>query len=158
MPTRLSPLPLDSHLGGCVPRLRHPADDEDTEITNYDVGEEALDRLAIAMGGKTMVPVLFENIQRLIKSADWKHRHAALMAISQSGEGCEKQMASNLEQILVMIVEHFGDAHPRVRWAAINTVGQMCTDFGPTLQSDLHQLVLPSEEVRVPFFFVVFWL
>ena len=144
MPTRLSPLPLDSHLGGCVPRLRHPADDEDTEITNYDVGEEALDRLAIAMGGKTMVPVLFENIQRLIKSADWKHRHAALMAISQSGEGCEKQMASNLEQILVMIVEHFGDAHPRVRWAAINTVGQMCTDFGPTLQSDLHQLVLPS--------------
>ena len=119
-------------------------DDEDTEITNYDVGEEALDRLAIAMGGKTMVPVLFEKIQQLIKSADWKHRHAALMAIIQSGEGCEKQMAQNLEQILRMIVEHFGDAHPRVRWAAINTVGQMCTDFGPGLQTDLHALVLPS--------------
>ena len=58
-------------------------DEEDTEITNYDVGEEALDRLAIAMGGKTMVPVLFERIQELIKSTDWKHRHAALMAISQ---------------------------------------------------------------------------
>ena len=119
-------------------------DDEDTEITNYDVGEEALDRLAIAMGGKTMVPVLFEQIQQLIKSTEWKHRHAALMAISQSGEGCEKQMAANLEQILRMIVEHFNDAHPRVRWAAINTVGQMCTDFGPGLQSDLHALVLPS--------------
>jgi NAD(P)-dependent dehydrogenase (short-subunit alcohol dehydrogenase family) len=118
-------------------------DDEDTEITNYDVGEEALDRLAIAMGGKTMVPVLFEQIQQLIKSADWKHRHAALMAISQSGEGCEKQMASNLEQIIRMIVEHFTDAHPRVRWAAINTVGQMSTDFGPGLQAELHSLVLP---------------
>ena len=30
-------------------------DDEKTEITNYDVGEEALDRISIALGGKTMV-------------------------------------------------------------------------------------------------------
>ena len=43
-----------------------------------------------------------------------------------------------------MIVEHFADVHPRVRWAAINTVGQMCTDFGPNLQADLHALVLPA--------------
>ena len=53
-------------------------------------------------------------------------------------------MAGNLEQLLRMIVEHLQDLHPRVRWAAINTVGQMCTDFGPALQSDLHGLVLPS--------------
>ena len=119
-------------------------DEEDTEITNYDVGEEALDRLAIAMGGKAMVPVLFEKIQQLIKSADWKQRHAALMAISQSGEGCEKQMAENLASIVTMIVGHFADQHPRVRWAAINTVGQMCTDFGPKLQQDLHSSVLPA--------------
>jgi len=119
-------------------------EDEETEITNYDVGEEALDRLAIALGGKAMVPVLFEKIQQLIKSSDWKHRHAALMAISQSGEGCEKQMAANLTQIITMIVGHFRDAHPRVRWAAINTVGQMCTDFGPALQESLHQLVVPA--------------
>ena len=119
-------------------------EEEDTEITNYDVGEEALDRLAIALGGKTMVPVLFEQIQRLIQSPDWKQRHAALMAISQSGEGCEKQMSSNLQQIVTMIVGHFNDAHPRVRWAAINTVGQMCTDFGPALQTSLHSLVLPA--------------
>ena len=119
-------------------------DEEDTEITNYDVGEEALDRLAIAMGGKVMVPVLFEHIQKLMKSQDWKQRHASLMAISQSGEGCEKQMAQNLEQILQMIVAMFSDPHPRVRWAAINTVGQMCTDFGPDLQRRHHALVLPT--------------
>ena len=35
-----------------------------------------------------MVPVLFSKIQEMFKSADWKQRHAALMAISQSGEGC----------------------------------------------------------------------
>ena len=104
-------------------------DEEDTEITNYDVGEEALDRLAIAMGGKTIVPVLFEKIQQLNKTADWKQRHAAQMSISQSGEGCEKQMAENLASIVTKIVGHFSDQHPRVRWAAINTV-EMCTDLG----------------------------
>jgi len=125
-------------------------DDEDTEITNYDVGEEALDRLAIALGGKDMhggtpmVDVLFGHIRELLKSPDWKQRHAALMAISQSGEGCEKQMKKQLEQIVHSIVAHFGDAHPRVKWAAINTVGQMCTDFGPELQNKLHALVLPA--------------
>jgi HEAT repeat protein len=119
-------------------------DDEDEEITNYDVGEEAIDRLAIALGGKLMVPVLFEKIQQLIKSPDWKHRHAALMSISQSGEGCEMAMKANLQQIVTMIVGHFRDEHPRVRWAAINTVGQMCTDFGPDLQEELHELVLPA--------------
>ena len=37
-----------------------------------------------------MVPVLFSKIQEMFKSADWKQRHAALMAISQSGEGCRR--------------------------------------------------------------------
>ena len=109
--------------------------------------------------------MLFERISELIKSTEWKHRHAALMAISQSGEGCQSQMARQLEQIVGMIVQvvgddaeiiavrgcqkckfviitsvschsqHFADPHPRVRWAAINTVGQMSTDFGPELQA-----------------------
>ncbi|KAL1510219.1 hypothetical protein AB1Y20_006547 [Prymnesium parvum] len=119
-------------------------DEEDTDITNYDVGEQALDRLSIAMGGKAMVPVLFERITEFFKSADWKHRHAALMAISQSGEGCRVQMAEQLQQIVRMIVQRFGDEHPRVRWAAINAVGQMSTDFGPELQEQLHEVVLPA--------------
>lgn len=119
-------------------------DDEDTDVTNYDVGEEALDRLAIALGGKAMMPVLFGVIQQWFPSEDWKKRHAALMAISQSGEGCEAQMAKQLELIVQTIVTRFGDVHPRVRWAAINTIGQMSTDFGPALQAKLHPCVLPA--------------
>ena len=119
-------------------------DEEKTDITNYDVGEEALDRISIALGGKTMVPVLFSKIQEMFKSPDWKQRHAALMAISQSGEGCMDQMRAELENIVTMIVQHFVDPHPRVRWAAINTIGQMSTDFGPGLQTALHQAVMPA--------------
>ncbi len=43
-----------------------------------------------------------------------------------------------------MILPSFGDAHPRVRWAACNTAGQMSTDFGPTLQKKFHDKILPS--------------
>ena len=53
--------------------------------------------------------MLFERISELIKSTEWKHRHAALMAISQSGEGCQSQMARQLEQIVGMIVQVVGD-------------------------------------------------
>ena len=43
-----------------------------------------------------------------------------------------------------MVLQHFQDPHPRVKWAAINTIGQMATDFGPELQTDHHNSVLPA--------------
>jgi hypothetical protein len=43
-----------------------------------------------------------------------------------------------------MILPRFADPHPRVRWAACNTFGQMFTDFGPTIQAKHHDKVLPA--------------
>jgi len=37
-------------------------------------------------------PTIFFFLSRRFPSDDWKKRHAALMAISQSGEGCEQQV------------------------------------------------------------------
>ena len=42
-----------------------------------------------------------------------------------------------------MILSSFRDPHPRVRWAAINAIGQLSTDLGPDLQVKYHHLVLP---------------
>lgn len=36
------------------------------------------------------------------------------------------------------------DSHAKVRWAACQALGQMCTDLGPELQSSQHQRVLPG--------------
>lgn len=55
-------------------------------------------------GGKTMLPHILQNIPPLMSSADWKCRHAALMAISACGEGCHKQMETMLGQILESII------------------------------------------------------
>ena len=81
------------------------------------MGEEALDRLAIAMGGKAMVPVLFERIRQLIKSSEWKHRHAALMAISQV---CDRRLRRRL------VAKHMGQAETgRQACVAARTPGDM---------------------------------
>lgn len=53
-------------------------------------------------------------------------------------------MVQNLEQVVSMVLNSFQDPHPRVRWAAINAVGQLSTDLGPKLQEKYHQRVLPA--------------
>lgn len=53
-------------------------------------------------------------------------------------------MVKNLEQVVNMVLNSFQDPHPRVRWAAINAIGQLSTDLGPDLQVQYHQRVLPA--------------
>ena len=43
-----------------------------------------------------------------------------------------------------MVLKSFQDPHPRVRWAAINAIGQLSTDLGPELQVHYHSQVLPA--------------
>ncbi len=53
-------------------------------------------------------------------------------------------MTRNLASVVSMILSLFRDAHARVRWAAINAIGQLSTDLGPDLQQEYHQQVLPA--------------
>lgn len=53
-------------------------------------------------------------------------------------------MIKNLEQVLSMVLKSFQHPHPRVRWAAINAIGQLSTDLGPELQVHYHAQVLPA--------------
>ena len=45
----------------------------------------------------------------MMSQADWKCRHAALMAISAAGEGCHKQMESYLGQIMDAVMQFVND-------------------------------------------------
>lgn len=53
-------------------------------------------------------------------------------------------MIQNLEQVVSMVLNSFQHPHPRVRWAAINAIGQLSTDLGPVLQNQYNQSVLPA--------------
>ncbi|KAJ3107924.1 Importin-5 [Phlyctochytrium planicorne] len=104
-------------------------DDEADEI--YIYAEQALDRLSLSLTGKTVVPIFFEVLPRLLGSADWKHRYSGLLALSSIGEGSRSVMVNKLQDILNLVVPYLRDPHPRVRYAACNAVGQMAEDFAP---------------------------
>ena len=53
-------------------------------------------------------------------------------------------MITNLEQMVTMVLNTFPNPHPRVRWAAINAIGQLSIDMGLDLQVQYHQRVLPA--------------
>ncbi|PPD84033.1 hypothetical protein GOBAR_DD19034 [Gossypium barbadense] len=125
----------------------HTAESEDEdcgETSNYSVGQECLDRLAISLGGNTIVPVASEQLPAYLAASEWQKHLAALIALAQIAEGCAKVMIKNLEQVVSMVLNSFHDSHPRVRWAAINAIGQLSTDLGPDLQNQYHQRVLPA--------------
>ncbi|KAJ2866574.1 importin subunit beta-3 [Coemansia aciculifera] len=132
----------------------HPNDEGDNE-ENSVFAEQTLDRLAIALGGKQLLPIAFNYIPQMLASSEWRQRHAALMAVSSIGEGCYKIMRAELQKILELIVPFFKDPHARVRYAVCNCVGQMSTDFSPALQEKHHALVLAGlipvmDEAAVP--------
>lgn len=111
-------------------------EDGDEDTTNADVAESTLDRFCNALHGQTVVPELFRRIGILLGSPQWKHRHAGLMAITICGEGCAKSLRPLLGEVLPKVLAFTHDEHPRVRWAAYNTVGQLCQDFGPRIQRE----------------------
>ncbi|KAL0459870.1 UNVERIFIED_CONTAM: Importin-5 [Sesamum latifolium] len=121
-----------------------PKDEDAGETSNYSVGQECLDRLSIALGGNTIVPVASEQLPAYLSAPEWQKHHAALIAFAQIAEGCQKVMIKNLEQVVNMVLTSFQHPHPRVRWAAINAIGQLSTDLGPDLQVQYHQRVLPA--------------
>jgi HEAT repeat protein len=66
------------------------------------------------------------------------------MAISAISEGCREQMIGELHQVLDLVVPALKDAHPRVRWAGCNALGQMSTDFAPTMQTKYYDAILKA--------------
>lgn len=78
----------------------HQADSDkfesEGEGDRYGFGQECLDRIALALGGKTLVPLASTLLPPLLQDADWRKRHAALITLSQIAEGCVKAFTSHV--------------------------------------------------------------
>lgn len=108
------------------------------------IGESALDRVANALGGKVLLPILLPELTAMLSKPEWQARHAALMAFSCSGEGCHDQLMKVLDTIVNGIINYLADPHPRVRHAACNAIGQMATDFSPEFENKFHDKIIPG--------------
>ncbi|RZC44277.1 hypothetical protein C5167_037226 [Papaver somniferum] len=113
------------------------------------VGMRRLVRLVIIAFGKSVsidFVLRWEGIQSLLVHWSGKRtmQDAALIALAQIAIGCSKVMIKNLAPVVNMVLVLFQDPHPRVRWEAINAIGQLCTDLGRDLQVQYHHRVLPA--------------
>ncbi|KAK5625482.1 hypothetical protein RRF57_001198 [Xylaria bambusicola] len=111
---------------------------------NHVAGEQCMDRLANKLGGETILIPTFHWLPRMMTSMAWKDRHAALMAISAISEGCRDLMVKELDKVLELVVPALKDSHPRVRWAGCQALGQMSTDFAPTMQKQYYDVILKA--------------
>ena len=115
------------------------------EGDRYEVGQECLDRVAIALGANSVLPCAAATIPALLADQDWRKRHAALVALAQIAEGCVKGMLKDVNGAVGPCLQAAtSDPHPRVRWAAVNGIGQLCTDLGPKIQEKAHAAILPA--------------
>ncbi|TBU51233.1 ARM repeat-containing protein [Dichomitus squalens] len=120
-----------------------PAEDP-TEDSYPHTYEHSLDRVACALGGAAVLPQAFSFIPAMLASHDWRLRHAGLMAIASIAEGTSKVMQNELGKVIDLVVPMFGDAHPRVRYAACQCIGQLCTDLEEVVQEKFHQQIFAA--------------
>ena len=99
----------------------------------------------MAIGGNTVLPVMTSLLGQLLDHTDWRGRHAALLAVCQVTEGCAKQMAQEAQGLVDMVLSKCADPHPRVRYAAVHTIGYMCSDFDSVIQQQFHEPVCEDE-------------
>jgi hypothetical protein len=112
--------------------------------------EQALDRLSCALGGKVVLGPAFQYIPSMLSNFDWRVRHAGLMAIAAVAEGGSEVMQGELGKVVELVIPTFRDPHPRVRYAACQCVGQLCTDLEEIIQdqysSQLLSVLIPTLE------------
>ncbi|KAF4138965.1 Importin repeat [Phytophthora infestans] len=112
----------------------------DQEISNFDVGSEALERLVGALGAKRSLPTCFALIQEYAAHSDnWVSRHAALVGLCQILDVLDDE---NLDAIVRHLLTQANDPHPRVCCTAVDVIGQLSVDQAPQFQEAYHQQAL----------------
>lgn len=130
---------------------------EDPSATDDDYGypqiyEGALDRAAVALGGRALLPVAFRDIPAMLSSPEWGVRHAGLMAIAAVAEGTYQVLEMEVGKVVELVVPAFTDPHPRVRFAACQCIGQLCTDMEEIFQQrytkEILSCLIPAMDSR----------
>eukprot|EP00124_Ichthyophonus_hoferi_P004556 Ihof_evm2s517 gene=Ihof_evmTU2s517 len=107
-------------------------------------GEQSLVRITLSLGGKMVYPVVGQLAFEMLHQSDWQSVHAALMVIANIGQGCREEMGNDLMRIVGTVLQFLQHSHPRVRYAACNTLGQLATDYSPDIQDNYLEQILPA--------------
>eukprot|EP01126_Amoeba_proteus_P000361 TRINITY_DN10111_c0_g1_i5.p1 TRINITY_DN10111_c0_g1~~TRINITY_DN10111_c0_g1_i5.p1 ORF type:complete len:1136 (+),score=252.59 TRINITY_DN10111_c0_g1_i5:236-3643(+) len=127
-----------------LPEWNMVQDDSDQDDLSSSA-QVALDRVCISMNAEDVGPILFQHLPMMLGNKEnWKFRYVGLMTLAMTAEGCFSVLSPQIQKLVEMILPHFSDSHPRVRWAAVNTAGQFAHDFGARFRDYSHDTVLPN--------------
>ncbi|CAE6364489.1 unnamed protein product [Rhizoctonia solani] len=93
-------------------------------------------------GPRALLPVAFRDIPAMLSSPEWGIRHAGLMAIAAVAEGTYQVLELEVGKVVELVVPMFADLHPRVRFAACQCIGQLCTDMQEIFQQKYTKEIL----------------
>jgi hypothetical protein len=115
---------------------------EEDEIGN--IAEQAMDRLATSIGGKSMTPILLPLATQFVNdSQNWRKRRAGLESLALCAAGCGKSFEPALDDLVAASIQYSQDVHVRVRYSALHCLGQFAVDFRPLMQRKYQTQVLP---------------
>ena len=100
-----------------------------------------IDRLVESIGLEITLPVLSEIISKLIYNENWKFKYIGLFTFS-SLTSYEEDMA-NVEKCFGLIFNLTKNENKKVRYAAINAINKLSTNYNPDFQKKYINDVLP---------------
>jgi hypothetical protein len=114
---------------------------EEGSDDNSAVGEESIERLAAGLGGKTVAPLVFAQVQAFASNESSVHRRAAVAAMCRLAEGAPKSFKGYLKNALDFLTSAVSDPSPRVQFQAIQTIGQLAVLFPDDVPTMLHMFM-----------------
>ena len=125
---------------------REDDDDEDDDEgrENYRMGAESVARLAQALQGKIYTQSALPLVQSHIRHSEWRHRHAALVALAKMVEAIDSTLEPLLSTLVTLVTPYTRDPHPRVAHAALHCLAQLTVSYAPSFQSTYHSTIMPA--------------
>ena len=120
-------------------------DDDELDDCVSGMALESLGRLGTKLGGRSVVPTVFQMIPSMLSSQDWRQRRAGILTIANIAAGSKKSLKKELGNIVQMIVPLTKDSNQRVRFSSIVSIGLLVQVFdNGHLQKNFHQAIVPA--------------
>lgn len=119
---------------------------EEKEISSTDphsIAVNAINRISVDLGEKTILAPCTALIQNCVKSANWKERQAGYMLMGLIAEACKESMKKNMDEAMRLACAGIMDAHVRVRYAGLSCLGLLLTELSPKAQKKFHAELMP---------------
>ncbi len=110
------------------------------------MAEDAIERLAVALGAKCIGGSIVMAVQQLLTSRDPVHRRSALVACNRFSEGCAATLTKtgdSVRQLAAILVSGLSDSSPRVQFQALQGVGRFALLFPDSISEFLKQFLNP---------------